>query len=545
MTHWFRTRAALWLIPLFLVPVVCAVFFMVDKAPRDWSYHWKAPETLVGSTSSTSVSAVTSPAGWDVLWQRDQSTMVVSHFARDGKRIGSDVTITGSPQATALGRAGTDEAVFWREDIENGSQLRVATLVPGQAPVYRTVARGPWALEHPYAFAAGKDIDVVFSWQRSQYDVYLGRIRPDGSVARPIRLTHAASYAFEPRAVVDAQGDIMLFYLDQCCGGSAYHMVAARFTPAGDPIGTPRRLDLIQSIAGQGNGGTPEQWGLSVARDGPDVWAVWQGDHGFTVARFRDGSPLGPPVPILPVSAPVIALSVAGPYHELTWTEQTDITIALMTISLGPDGLPNAPPDRVAFEAATADNPTPLSGGPVPAVLWQATPSHGVSTRIEASVYSPRKIGPPTVWARLGLGLGSPIGNFLILVVGGFFVGLLLAAGNILLIAGLLLLYLLVFRRLSGPLRWYAYIAAVAVILYLLYVVKDAPNPPIFFMTGISGALGLLAMGGMLVFVWVLMHGFLRRIEDFYRAGILAFASLYFLGFLEAVTIVQSQVGKI
>lgn len=541
------TACGVWYaLALVLIPLICGVVFLAGNAPRDWSLHWVAPVTVVAAASSGPYDAVSTPVGWDVLWTNGAGQMRLSRFQQDGRRAAPDVSLAGTPVSLTLGRVGTTDVAVWREDLNNGqSVLRAALLSPGHPPRYRTLARGPWPLEQPHAFRAGSRVDVVFSWQRPVFDVYLAGVTADGAVMSPVRLTHAVSYAFYPHAVEDG-GAIQLLYLDQCCGGDGYDLVASRYTLDGRRQGRAQRLDRILSLS-SGNGGqgsSPNSWGLDVQHSAGDTWVAWSSDQGIAVARLHGGRLMTRNLVMAVAPPSLLALAVAGKEREVIWPQPSDLGTNLSTVQLDAAGLSVSAPDRVSFEPASDDVPRPIVAQGRPAVLWQASPNTSV-TRLEVSHFTPATIGPPNLWTRFGLGLANPLGNIVLLILGGAAFGLLIAAVNVLLVLALAVVYILAFRLVSPRWRPVLFAALLAVALFIILVALHAPFPPVLILSQLSPRLGGVAVAGMALFVYLISRSLLRRFDETYRAGVMAFLALYFLAFLQALTVIQGQLGRI
>jgi hypothetical protein len=536
---------------LIVIPGICGFIFLAQNAPRDWSLHWTQPSIAVASTSATDFSAVQTSQGYDAVWTRPNGSLVFSRFDTRSRRIQPDVLLKGQPEASSqsltLGRSGSMDVAFWREDFNNGSRLVAAALSPNKKPVYHILATGTSALEHPRAFTAGRWVYVVFSWQRPNFDVYLAGITGTGAPVRPKKLTHAKTYAFNPHAAEDGTNTIQLLYMDACCAGSGMHMVHARYRLDGTPLGKPQILERIGSVnGGIGQGSTPDRWGLDVERDGAAVVAVWADDKGAAAAEWRGSRQVVPwHLSVAGLSSPVLTLTTSGGRKELIWQQQFNLGENLTTVELDRNLVPVNQPDRVTFEAAADDVPVGISLNGQPAVLWQASPTSSVNGRVESSRFSTNQLPAPSVWARLGLGLANPLGALFILVFGGLAVGMLLAVSNVLVIILLVGAYYALVRKLPSGLKWYAYAVIIDVILFALIVSWGAPTPPVLFLTSLSQSSGLLALGGALIFTVFLATTFLRRIDDVYRASAMALAALFFVGFMQALLIMQGQIAKI
>lgn len=543
MIQWLRRHPLAAIAPLAAILVVCALVFLSGHATRDWSVHWASPRTVLTGMSNNPYAVTSTSSGQDVLWVDQNNRMRLSRLDASEKRLQPDVYLSGSPQALALARRGATDYAVWIQDAGNGSMLRFAEVRPGRAPLYRTPGTGRWLMEHPAAFVDGGDVDVVFSWQRySNFDVFLQRIRPGGMVLPPVRLTHASSYAFNPHAAADASGNIHLLYMDACCGQD-YHMVDLYLAPDGRVLHR-QIVDTITSLGGVGQNSTPNFWGLDVQPVGRQVWAAWSSDPGIRVAGWNGSHlALGPQV-TASQQPEWLALAIHDPHRELIWQQPGNLGDVVATVQLDRQGRVAGPPDRVAFEGGADDTPIAVRTGREPGVFWQNTPSDA-PTRLEVSRFSPRAIGPPSVWARLGLGLANPIGDLAILLVGALVIGLLITVANILIVLVLTGFYLVISRIVRANWRWYLYSVVLALALFALFVKLQAPSPPVIFLANLSVLPGLVATAGMLIFLLLLTLTLLRHMDDVMRAGVMAFVALYFIAFLEALSLVQSLIGRI
>jgi len=553
MQAWPRPRTWLTALVLILIPVVCSLLFLYSNAPRNWSLHWVDPRTVVAAASNREFAAVTTPQGWDIAWVNVKGTLVLSRFDVSGRRLIADVSLRGAPSGSAqpltLARAGNLDVVVWRQDTANGSSLRAALVALGVRPLYRVLAAGGYPLEHPDAFAFNGKVYVVFSWQRTAFDVYLSRIDAGGVVLPPVQLTHTYSYAYDPHAVVDAMGILHLVYLDACCNQQAFDLRHERFTLSGVTVGPSQTVAQV-NIGGAGGGGnaTPDRWALDVRRNGNAVWAAWSGDGGLSVAAWRGNRMIVGPALVVPGgNTSSLTLSVAGGRQELIWQQYFELGSDLSALQLDGQGVPTAI-DRVAFEARLDDEPVAVAVDRQPAVLWQSLSAESTATGIELSHFTPVTLTAPSPWSKLGLGLANPLGNLALVLAGAAAVGVLLTVANVLLLLVMLAVYLVVFRRtpvVLNTVKWYAYAVVVAAILYAVFVNWGAPSPPLLFLSSLSGTAAMVAVGGMLLFVLVLTRTVLRRLDDVFRAALMAFAALYFIAFLQAIVLMQGQVAKI
>jgi hypothetical protein len=96
--------------------------------------------------------------------------------------------------------------------------------------------------------------------------------------------------------------------------------------------------------------------------------------------------------------------------------------------------------------------------------------------------------------------------------------------------------------------RWLVYALLLAAALYVAFV---APGSPMLFLStlpsmGLSPVpFGLIATASALAFVLWMGLVALRRLEDLYRAGLMAAFGVYFFAFLEAIVFIQQRLGFI
>jgi hypothetical protein len=98
------------------------------------------------------------------------------------------------------------------------------------------------------------------------------------------------------------------------------------------------------------------------------------------------------------------------------------------------------------------------------------------------------------------------------------------------------------------PSKWAVYACLLTCLLFLVFV---SPGAPILFLSTMPASglavipFGLMAFGAELAFVAFMGTVPLRRIDDAYRAGLMAFVGVYFFAFVEAVVFIQQQLGYI
>jgi hypothetical protein len=108
------------------------------------------------------------------------------------------------------------------------------------------------------------------------------------------------------------------------------------------------------------------------------------------------------------------------------------------------------------------------------------------------------------------------------------------------------MLLLRVLRSVAG--RWVIVTLLLTGIFFAMFV---SPGLPVIFLTtlpglGFDGAQFVVpAIAGALLFVGLLSQTGLRRIDDIYRLGAMAFVGIFFFGFIEAALFVQQELGYI
>lgn len=540
-----RGRVLVGIVLVLVVTLGCALVFLANNAPRDWSLHWYAAHAASVHTADADLAAVSVPGGWEAVWLSEKESLVDGRFNAHGHLL-SQTSIPGQPQNLTVAHTSSESVAAWRQDINGGSTLRIAVFPRGGGHIEREVVRAVWPLEHPYAFPLGGEIGMVFSWQvHDVFNIYFTRISPTGRFTPPVPLTNVPTYAFNPRAVAQGPNTFALLFMNSCCGQKEYHVTYRRFTAAGTPVGGARVLDTF-AIGSDTEGSTPNRWGEDMRTDGTETWTAWAGSGGLMVAVLHGDTITVRPRVVVPFqTTDALALALVGSQRELVWDQAFPLGMYLATVSLSPTGTPLGEPDRVAFEAASDAYPQPVTLNGHPAVVWLASPTKSPYTLLETARFTPTTITAPSVWQKLGLGLANPLLNLLVLIIGALAVGLLLAVVNILMVFALIAVYFVLSRLLANRWKWVAYITTLAVGLYWLFATLNAPDPPIIFLTGLSGVTALVAIAGMVVVLVVLGLTILRRMEDFYRAALMAFVSLYFIAFLQALITVQGQIGKI
>jgi hypothetical protein len=542
----FRRRIPAAIALLLPFPLAFALVFLAEAAPRDWSLHWKPSGVVIPAASYSDFASTATPRGFDVLWTDNNNRPIFSRLDTAGHPLAPNLNLGGTALMPALAHIDGTVYAAWREDAGNLSLMRLAVLRPGSPIREYVVARGPWPLERPFLFRDGPEIGMVFSWQEhGPYNVYLTKIGQHGP-SKPVRLTYESGYAFLPHAMLDAAGTLHLVYFSLCCAGDQYNLIARRFTSSGRPLGRARTIDKIRSMTGN-NQSTPENWGVSLLPRAKSLLLTWVSDAGIQSADLneRDHYIWGPRVVVPDVSSQTLAVTASGNHFQLVWEQPFDLGTYLATVGMSAGGRELGQPDRVAFLPASTTSPEALIVQHTPVLLFQASPSGSQSAAIELSRFTPHVLGPATVWLRLGLGLANPFGNLLIVLVAALGLGIAITIANFLILMALIVAYLVIAWVAPRALRWPSYAVVLAVILYLLFVAPGAQSPPLLVMGVLPLGLGPITVAGAAVFVIFLLRTVLWRIDDIYRAAVMAFMSVYFIAFLEALTIVQTTVARI
>lgn len=538
-------RRFLIFIPVGLLFTATGVVVLASHAPQTWSVHWSPPTTVLTGTSTGEFGAV--PAGsrrWDILRYDAGNQDLV--YDRAGHHTGGELVLDrGDSEQPALARVGSVEVGAWIHNYNGGTNLYSAIFRRGSRPHVTRVVHGTAPVEHPFVFA-GPDgqADIVFSWQRSgNFDVYLARLATRrGTLSWIHRLTSVPRYDFYPRVAIDGKRQIVMVNLESCCSTRGWNVFLSRFSAAGFRLGAPVLLATISAA-------DVNQWGEDIRADASgDVWGAVAGGTGAYLFRTdRSGRVVRGPTEVDlpgPVS-PALALVPAGSHAYLVWQQAYSLG-AYIESGVIDDRLQLRQLERVEYLSGIQNDPhAALSHGKIVAV-WENQTS---GSQVGFVTTSRRSASNPTLSQRLGLGIGNPWAEFVLLIVGALGVATVAATANILVIfvfIGLGLIVLRVLRRVPG--RWLLYTCFLTGVLFVTFVVPGEPTlflvtvPSIGFSTvpyGILGALSVLAL-----MLW-LGNTLLRRIDDVFRAGVMAVVGVYFFAFVESVVFVQHQLGFI
>jgi len=538
-------------VPALGILLTTSLIFMGAHAPRTWAAHWSTPVHVSLGTGQNEYGAIPDGRGWDLLWVNDDLGRMMYTVAPDasGPSV-STVLDRGDVAQPTLIRFQSQDVGAWIHQRNGGSDLYMALLHPHRPPRVVRLLSGPQPMEHPQLFRGPhQTVDLVFSWQRyGNFDLFLLSL-PLGST-KPLflrRLTVAKYYSFYPRAVLAGNGSLALLHLESCCQQQAWNVSYDRFDASGRHLGRTRVLQQLTTSST--TGGSPSQWGEDIGTDPRgNVWGAFTGSQGVYLFEARaDGTLLHRPHLLTGGVSPEalsLLLTRAGGY--VFWEEPFDLGTYLDSQRFDTRMNLIGAPERVVYESASQTNPHAFPDHGTPVVLWQSI-SRGLTSRFETAGF--RRASQPSLAERLGLGLGDPWGQLAILVVSAFGIAVLTTVVNILAVFGLAVVGLFsvrLFRRVPG--KWALCGVLLTAGLYVLFV--DPGAPTLFLSTipamGLTAVpFGLLACAGALAFVLWLGAVVLRRVEDLYRAGMMAALGVYFFAFVEAIVFIQQRIGYI
>lgn len=534
-------------IPITFLFAIVGLVFLAAHAPRTWAAHWTSPGAIAQDSGAQEYGAIPEPGGrWDLLWIDTSGRLLYSPDSRPGKSAAVQLD-SGDVAQPDLIRAGRSVVGVWIHNTNGATELRGAVLAPASARRSFTLLSSSVPIEHPNLFAGPHGvIDLVFSWQKDgNFDVFLLTLSPaSGRYTGLHRLTTSRYYSFYPRAVTDAAGDIDILHLESCCKQETWNVEYDRYNALG------RRLQPTRILTTLNYGLTaPDaaQWGLDLVKDGSgNIWGAYTGVSGVWLFEANPrGQVVRAPIIVDPLAGAPDSLSLATTRNggSAIWAQPYDLGEYLEMRPF--DGQARGgSAERIEYIAGSEVNPHAAVFGNRLAVIWQ-TVSPNLGATFEVSKY--RKAAAPSFAQRLGLGLGDPWEEAGLLALGTVSLAVIAASFNILVVLllaaiGLALLYLL--RRRPG--RWLLYTGYLTLALFATFV---SPGFPTLFLTPMPSLgyaavpFGLLAAGGSLLVVSLAGQGFMRRIDDIYRAGIMAFLGVYFFAFLESAVFVQQHLG--
>lgn len=536
-------------VPVLILFTVTSLLFLAARAPRTWAAHWATPTVLSSDSGAANFGAVAGPHGrWALLWT-DSSGHIRFAPRTNNASSRSMVIDSGDVSQPTLVRVGKDVVGAWILNSNGVTALRAAILEPQHSRRVFTILSGTVPIEHPYLFAGPHgQVDIVFSWQRyGNFDVFLLALPRGGTHPTVLRrLTASRYYSFYPRAITDAAGDIDLVHLESCCRQETWNIQYNRYDADGHSL---QPTKLLYAISYPSQIPDTAQWGLDLTKDGRgNIWGAFTGLSGIWLfGADRWGQLTRAPTPIDVEEGAPLSVSLAGAAAGgyLLWAEPYGLG---EYVSMRPfDGTARGgTAERIEYLSGYQTDPHAAYNGGKLRVVWQTVePSRNAV--FESSLY--RKAAAPTLAQRLGLGLGDPWEEAGVLAAGTICLATVAATFNILIVlaltlAGLGLLYLLGKRR--G--RWLLFTAYLSLALFATFV---TPGVPTLFLTPITDLgfaaipFGLVATGGSLMLVSFVGQTALRRTDDIYRAGIMAFLGVYFFAFLESAVFVQQHLGTL
>ncbi len=545
------TRRILVLLPVLLTFTVVGIVFLAAHAPRTWAAHWTQPTRTASEDGASEFGAVPASHGaWDLLWVNVETSQLIHSHATGSGAGTSEQIDRGQVEQPTLVRIKRQLFGAWVHNFNGSTELDAAILQPAADRRIVRIAGGRAPIEHPYLFAAPNGaVGLVFSWQqRGNFDLYMTTLTPGlRRIGAIHRLTTSEFYSFYPRAVTDAAGGIDIMHLESCCQQQGWNVVFQRFDSAGHALSPVRLLDAIRF-----NGFAPDvnQWGADLrATSNGTVWGAFGGLNGALIfAADSHGHIVRKPVTVDSQGASpesiAIAASNAGGY--VFWEQPYDLGSYLESRSFDPR-LRFGTPERVEYLSGHQTNPHAALIDGTPTVVWQ---SWNETNNAVFDISGHRAAQGPDLAQRLGFGLGNPWEDAVVLSIGSMILAVLATVINLLAVVVLALIGLLVVRWTQKvPGRWLIYSCFLTAVIYAVFVTPG--GGPTLFLTPIptlglaAVPFGLLAVLGSMFFVIWMGQTALKRIDDIYRAAIMAFLGIYFIAFLEAAVFIQQRLGYI
>ncbi len=541
-------RRLLLVLPILALFFTSAVIVLAARAPRTWATHWTDPATISPAGGTYDYGAVRHSNGqWDLLWADNSAQQLIFTVHRDG-RSRSVVLDSGDVSQANLLRAGGADLGVWLRNENGRSVLMGASVGSGRTVRVSQLLSSPAPLEHPYLVATRRGaVFVVFSWQRyGNFDLFISPLSPSRLRLAPHRLTVASYYSFYPRAVADAHGNLHLLHLESCCGQKAWHVMYDRIDGHGNRAAAGTVLATLESLSGGG----PTQWPMELALDRfGDVWGAYAGDAGvYLFEASSTGRLLRAPFQIdtqdgRPNS---LSLNFGQSTGFLAWEQPYDLGTYIDAFRFEVKDPSSSSTERAVYASGSQLEPHVFASGHATTIMWEST-TQGRTTTFQTSEY--RSASGPTLAQRVGLGLGNPWEEIGLLVLGALGFATLTTTVNIIWVLGLTAVGVLTIRLFRWlPSRWLVYACVLAVLLFFVFV---SPGAPILFLDTMPASglavlpFGLMAFGAVLGFVTFVGEVPLKRIDDAYRAGLMAFLGVYFFAFVEAVVFIQQRLGYI
>ncbi|GEM_PF-5283434 len=538
--------AVVWL-PILAVFLGVGFVVEVTHARTTYSQRFSAPTNDGQSSGATGYSAVPDGQGWQLFSPDLHGNLVLRRIGSTGRTlwqrvVGQSASNLSWP-AMAWG-AGSDLGAWVNNPGGSTQTLEIAAVTPNH--VYRRALTTSGFAEHPFVVANPRrhQFDVFFGWQpaKSNFDIYAARLSSTGRLlGRLVRLSNAVIYDYYPRATWNGH-QLTLLYLNQCCRSNYLHVVYQRLSWTLRPLGAPRFLDLLATSSA-----APDEWGLDV-RTGPggSVWATWINSSALKLARWSAAGKLSFVRTILVANGfdqSNLAVSLGLNHNEgwLYYATGGAVGFYLASTRFNRQGFPVAS-YRVSYGTLGSDmNPvTGVSAGRS-RVIWEE--GTGGSAVFQSS--TDRGHVAASGIQNLGLGLGSPLVDLTILLIGSLLAGAVLTMINGFILLPLLFAWLPIGKLLPDRFNWIVYGGVVAAVLSLLFATRTFASNWMLLVRPLSQPSSALAVGGA-VFVgyWVNRVG-MREQEPVFRAAALALTAFYFIAAMWAIGGIENRLTLI
>ncbi|HEY8687132.1 MAG TPA: hypothetical protein VIO57_16140 [Chloroflexota bacterium] len=540
-------RRVLLVIPVLGLFFASAVIVLAARAPRTWASHWTNPATVSPASGAYDYGAVRRPrGGWDLLWADDASQTLVFTERRGGRTRSVELDSGDVSQADMV-RVGNRDLGVWVRNDNGRTVLMGATLGPGPSRRVAQLLSSSAPLEHPRLVRTARGVILLFSWQLyGNFDIFLSPLNTSRLKLAPRRLTKSAYYSFYPRAIADTHGVLHMLHLESCCGQKSWHLVYDRFDLHGNRLGADKVLATLETLSSGGSA----QWPMDLAIDrSGHIWGAYAGDAGlYLFEASSNGALLRAPfqVDTLDGRPNSLSLALGGSSGFVAWEQSYDLGTYIVADQFDAGAPSPSSPERAVYASGSQLEPRVFVTGDAATIMWESTTQAGGQT-FQTVTY--RTASGPTLAQRVGLGLGNPWEEIALLVLGALGFATLTTTVNILWVLVLTAVGILTIRLFRWlPSKWLVYACVLAILLFFVFV---SPGAPILFLdtlpaTGLAVLpFGLMAFGAVLGFVIFVGEVPLRRIDDAYRAGLMAFFGMYFFAFVEAVVFIQQRLGYI
>jgi hypothetical protein len=540
-------RRVLLVIPVLGLFFASAVIVLAARAPRTWASHWTIPATVSPASGAYDYGAVRRPqGGWDLLWADDAAQTMIFTKSRGGRTRSVELDSGDVSQADMV-RVGNRDLGVWVRNDNGRTVLMGATLGPGPSRRVAQLLSSSAPLEHPRLVRTAHGVILLFSWQLyGNFDIFLSPLNASRMKLAPRRLTKSAYYSFYPRAIADTHGVLHMLHLESCCGQKSWHLVYDRFDLHGNRLGADKVLATLETLSSGGSA----QWPMDLALDRHgNIWGAYAGDAGlYLFEASSNGALLRAPfqVDTLDGRPNSLSLALGGSAGFVAWEQSYDLGTYIVADRFDAGAPSSSSTERAVYAAGSQLEPRVFVTGDAATIMWESTTQAGGQT-FQTVTY--RTASGPTLAQRVGLGLGNPWEEIALLVLGALGFATLTTTANILWVLVLTAVGILTIRLFRWlPSKWLVYACVLAVSLFFVFV---SPGAPILFLDTMPAnglavlPFGLMAFGAVLGFVTFVGEVPLRRIDDAYRAGLMAFFGMYFFAFVEAVVFIQQRLGYI